>query len=67
MVNDVLRDLISTDANEGNMRRHLHDVGMKTLLQNGIEKIEQGITTPNELLRVVMVEDIVSLKENKNG
>jgi type IV pilus assembly protein PilB len=67
MVNDVLRDLISTDANEGDIRRHLHDAGMKTLLQNGIEKIEQGITTPNELLRVVMVEDIISLKENKNG
>jgi hypothetical protein len=31
-----------------------------------MEKIEQGVTTPEELLRVVMVEDIVSLKERKN-
>ena len=37
---------------------------MKSMIQNGLEKIEQGITSPDELLRVVMVEDTVGLKQS---
>ena len=67
LVSDAVRDLITGEGAESLLRQHLHAAGMKTLIQNGMEKIEQGITTPEELLRVVMVEDIVSLKEHKNA
>jgi type IV pilus assembly protein PilB len=67
LVSDAVRDLVAGEGAESLLRQHLHGAGMKSLIQNGMEKIEQGLTTPDELLRVVMVEDIVSLKEQKNG
>ena len=63
-VSDALRDLILSDSAESRLREHLLANGMKTLIQNGIEKIRGGITTPEELLRVVMVEDIAALKQH---
>jgi type II secretory ATPase GspE/PulE/Tfp pilus assembly ATPase PilB-like protein len=63
LVNDAIRDLITENATENKIRLYQRSIGMKTLIQNGVDKIEQGITTPEELLRVVMVEDIVKMKE----
>jgi type IV pilus assembly protein PilB len=65
-VSDAVRDLITENAAENKIRRYLRSIGMKTLIQNGIDKIDYGITTPEELLRVVMVEDIVKMKEIEN-
>jgi type II secretory ATPase GspE/PulE/Tfp pilus assembly ATPase PilB-like protein len=64
MVNDAVRDMISENATDGALRAHFRAAGMKTMIQNGIEKIEQGITSPEELLRVVMVEDILGLRQS---
>jgi type IV pilus assembly protein PilB len=63
-VGDVVRDMISENATDGALRAHFRAAGMTTMIQNGIEKIEQGITSPDELLRVVMVEDILGLKRS---
>ena len=63
IISDVVRDLIAENSAESKVRHSLRDAGMKTLLQNGIEKIERGLTTPDELLRVVMVEDIVNMNK----
>jgi type II secretory ATPase GspE/PulE/Tfp pilus assembly ATPase PilB-like protein len=49
--------MITKGDSELTIRQHLRASGFKSLIQNGIEKIEQGITTPEELLRVVLVED----------
>jgi type II secretory ATPase GspE/PulE/Tfp pilus assembly ATPase PilB-like protein len=64
MVNDAVRDMISENATDGALRAHFRAAGMKTMIQNGVEKIEQGITSPEELLRVVMVEDILGLRQS---
>jgi type II secretory ATPase GspE/PulE/Tfp pilus assembly ATPase PilB-like protein len=63
LVSDAVRDLITENASENKIRHYMRSIGMKTLIQNGVDKIAQGITTPEELLRVVMVEDIVKMKE----
>jgi type IV pilus assembly protein PilB len=57
-VNEKIRSLISENISETSLRKILRDDGFKTLLQDGISKVEQGITTPEELLRVVLVEDL---------
>jgi type II secretory ATPase GspE/PulE/Tfp pilus assembly ATPase PilB-like protein len=67
IISDVLRDLITENAAESKIRQYLRGAGMKTLLQNGIEKIDRGLTTPDELLRVVMVEDIVNMNRMDQG
>ncbi|HUI91687.1 MAG TPA: GspE/PulE family protein [Chitinivibrionales bacterium] len=63
-VNDAIREMISENATDGALRAHFRGIGMKTMIQNGVEKIQQGITSPDELLRVVMVEDILGLKRS---
>ena len=56
-VAETLRDLISVNAAEAEIRRHLQSVNHAGLIQAGVQKIKEGITTPAELLRVVMVEE----------
>ncbi len=63
LISEKIRDLIAENTAETKLRQDLHALGMKTLLQNGMEKITNGLTTPDELLRVVMVEDIVHLNK----
>jgi type II secretory ATPase GspE/PulE/Tfp pilus assembly ATPase PilB-like protein len=63
VVNDTVREMVSRNVSESELRRHFRESGMKTMIQNGLKKIEQGITSPDELLRVVMVEDILGLKQ----
>jgi type II secretory ATPase GspE/PulE/Tfp pilus assembly ATPase PilB-like protein len=62
-MDEATRSLVSRDANDAELRSHFRKSGMKTMIENGLEKIEQGITSPEELLRVVMVEDIAGLKQ----
>ena len=50
--------MISDNISETSLRKKLRDDGFKTILQDGISKVEQGVTTPEELLRVVLVEDL---------
>jgi len=61
-VTETLREMIAEDAPDTQLRRRIRDEGMQPLIINGIEKIEQGITTAEELLRVVLVEDAVEFR-----
>ena len=52
-VNDEMRDLISKRASEHAIKKAAREAGMRTLLEDGIEKAAQGLTTLEEVLRVV--------------
>jgi type IV pilus assembly protein PilB len=52
-VNDDVRDLISTRASETAIRKAAKRNGMRTLLEDGISKAAQGLTTLEDVLRVV--------------
>jgi type IV pilus assembly protein PilB len=56
-VNDELRDLISKRAAEHVIKRAAMRAGMRTLLEDGIEKAARGLTTLEEVLRVVSRSD----------
>lgn len=62
VVDEKLRSLIADNASETQIRKMLRESGTKTLIQDGISKIEQGITTPEELLRVVLVDDVIQMQ-----
>jgi type IV pilus assembly protein PilB len=62
VVDETLRSLIADNATETQIRKLLRENGTKTLIQDGISKIEQGVTTPEELLRVVLVEDVIQMQ-----
>ena len=52
-VNDELRDLITRRAPEHEIRRAARAGGMRTLVEDGIAKAAQGLTTLEALLQVV--------------
>ncbi len=50
-INSEVRDLIRTKSNEAKIRETLVKSGFTTLLRDGFEKAENGLTTVNEVLR----------------
>ena len=61
-VNDEVRDLISNRASEQMIRRAARRAGMRTLAEDGIDKAAQGLTTLEELFRVVSPDDFSDLR-----
>jgi type IV pilus assembly protein PilB len=51
--NDEIRDLIANRAAEHVIKKAARRFGMRTLLEDGIDKAAQGLTTLDEVLRVV--------------
>jgi type II secretory ATPase GspE/PulE/Tfp pilus assembly ATPase PilB-like protein/ActR/RegA family two-component response regulator len=56
-VTDEIRDLISSRAPEHVIKKAARRAGMRTLLEDGIDKAARGLTTLDELLRVVSRSD----------
>ncbi|MBZ0157347.1 MAG: Flp pilus assembly complex ATPase component TadA [Alphaproteobacteria bacterium] len=52
-MNDEFRQLISTDYKESEIMNLARAGGMRTLIEDGLEKVKAGVTTPEELLRVL--------------
>jgi len=52
-----MREIIGAKAGEVELRRAAIADGLRTLLHEGIEKIKAGITTPEEILRVIEVQE----------
>lgn len=52
-VSETLRRLITEQANEATLQTAAVREGMRTLQQSGIQKIIQGVTTPQEVMREV--------------
>ena len=56
-VDDTIRPLIMQHANASTIRSTAIERGMDTLLQDGAQKVLQGLTTAEELLRVTQESD----------
>lgn len=55
-LNDEIRSMISSRVSSNELKNKAVSMGMKTLLEHGWEKIQQGITTPSEVIRVTKEE-----------
>lgn len=55
-VNDDIRSMVTENVSENKFKKYLRENGMKTIVQSGIEKVKQGVTTPEEVIRVVLVD-----------
>jgi len=53
LVDKSIRELIISGATEDVILSTARQGGMKTLLENGLEKVEKGITTLEELIRII--------------
>ncbi len=52
LINEETRDLIYKEAPEAEIVEAFRRQGVKSILEDGVEKIEAGVTTPEEVLRV---------------
>jgi type II secretory ATPase GspE/PulE/Tfp pilus assembly ATPase PilB-like protein len=55
VIDDKFRDLINQDSSLTNMRRAFRESGQPSLFDDGIQKVKQGLTTIEEVLRVTEV------------
>jgi type II secretion system protein E len=56
IINDEIREMIMEKATTRELRQKAIEQGMRTLREDGLEKVKQGITTIDEVLRVTQVE-----------
>jgi len=57
-IDNEIREAIIADANESQIKAIARRKGYGGLLESGISKMMQGLTTAEEVLRVTFVEDI---------
>jgi len=56
VVNEEIRKLVDAKSSADEIRKRAVASGMKTLREDGLEKVSRGMTTPEEVLRVTTVE-----------
>ncbi|MEQ8278822.1 MAG: type II secretion system ATPase GspE [Deltaproteobacteria bacterium] len=59
MIDDDIRRLILKNVDAGTIKKQAVEHGMRTLLMDGVRKVLQGNTTPEEVLRVAKDEEVV--------
>jgi type II secretory ATPase GspE/PulE/Tfp pilus assembly ATPase PilB-like protein len=52
-ITDAIREMILREATVGEIRKKAIDDGMTTIFEDGLDKVERGVTTIEEILRVV--------------
>jgi type IV pilus assembly protein PilB len=57
VMNDRLRALVLAGSSADQIRAAAREDGMRTLRDDGVQKVMEGITTVEELLRVVFVNE----------
>ena len=53
----AVRKMISARANESELRAAARQGGMRLLREDALDKVKQGITSPDEVLRVVQIDE----------
>lgn len=54
-ITDTIRDIINREGSEIEIREVAKKNGLKLLIQDGFEKVKQGLTTTEEVLRVTTI------------
>lgn len=58
-MNPAIRELAFNRSSISEVRKAARASGMRTLLEDGKEKIKNGITTPDELIRITQAAEVV--------
>ncbi len=67
VIDDQFRDMINMDSSVSNMRRAFQASGLPALFDDGMKKVERGLTTIEEVLRVTEVYGISADEEFVEG
>lgn len=64
MINDDIRDAINRNMDRDDLRHLIYKKGVKTLLQDGLIKVMQGITDLKEVFRLVDYDEYDNISED---
>ena len=69
IINQAIRDAISNDVSKQELRELVYKSDVETLLQDGLKKVENGLTTFEEVLKIIELDDdeIVGAVELKSA
>ena len=56
VLNDVIRKMVEEKYSADQVKKKAIELGMKTLRDDGMEKVRQGVTTIEEILRVTEID-----------
>jgi len=59
LMNNALREMVIQKASSQQIKKKAIECGMRTLRQDGWDKIAKGLTTVEEVLRVTQQEELV--------
>jgi len=59
IVNDDIRDMVTSDASVDDIRNFARSQGMTTLREAGLKLIFDGLTTIDEVVRETVIEDVI--------
>ena len=65
LVNEELQDLIADGAHKTALRRYVMGNGFRTLVDDALSKIHAGITTADELLRVLPYRQLILSRQDR--
>ncbi len=60
-----LQDLIASGAHNAQIRKHAREHFFKTMVDDGLEKIAAGLTTVDELIRVIPYRHIIATRDER--
>jgi len=58
-ISSKIRNLINSSASENTIKKEARVLGMRTLREDGIVKLEKGITTLEEVLKITSPDEII--------
>jgi type II secretory ATPase GspE/PulE/Tfp pilus assembly ATPase PilB-like protein len=62
-MSEPIRELVLKRSSSEQIKKKAIELGMRTLRQDGWEKIIMGITTPSEVIRVTQQEELEEIEE----
>ena len=60
LFNQDIRDAISSGVRKEKLRKLVYNSGVNTMLQDGLEKVAEGLTTFEEVIKLIETEDDVN-------
>ncbi len=66
LINQDIKDAISDNMPKEELRKLVYSAGVTTLLQDGLEKVEKGLTTFEEILKLIELDDDDNLSGSYN-
>jgi len=64
MLNQAIRDAISKNVEKEDLRKLVYESGTITMLQDGLKKVASGITTFEEIIKIIELDDDLGTNTN---